>query len=133
MDGSNYIVPESVFQKMSTEMLGGEEHPHLGCATSLSFGYYNLCDGAVCYRDVNCVSNCCRSYYNVCSSYWCDNGTDLAWLWWTIFGIFLCLCIMSMTAAAKRRRRQAMMMAAVAESAHHNANTSGGSTTVYYN
>lgn len=136
---NKYIVSDSVFQKLSAELFGDDQHPLLGCASSFAYGYYNLCDGAMCNRDANCDSNCCKrvySSYYVCSSYWCDNGSDLAWLWWTLFGVFLFFCLISSMAAAKRRRQQAALAAAVVESANHNArmNSTGATTvTAYYN
>ena len=45
---NKYIVSTSVFQKIEAELYGNDrsEHPILGCASSFSYGYYNLCDGA---------------------------------------------------------------------------------------
>ena len=89
----------------------------LGCSIGYSYYAYNICDGWYCTRDWQCASgNCCRSY---CED-WC--GDDLAWLWWTLFCIFLFLCILSCILKAKRRQRMARM-AAMSRNANNNSDT----------
>ena len=79
-----------------------------------TYGYSDLCGGMRCNgHDYWCASNCCTGNY--CSTYGYYNGCDYdsynyGWLWWTLSGLFFCLCIMSMVGAAKRRRMQQYRM-----------------------
>ena len=90
--------------ELTSAATGSEfEHPELGC--SLNTGY-DRCYGSQCYADYECNTGCCwgYGYYNNYCNYNCDYNS-LAWLWWTLSCLFLCMCIMSMIGAAKRRQR----------------------------
>ena len=121
---NTYIVDDEVFKRLSGEL--GEANAY--CYYDYSYYAQNVCNSGICFRDSNCVSDCCDG--SRCSAYWCGANGSLAWLWWLIAFMFLFICIASIIAQAKRRRRQMELMNNLA---HHHDQTHGQVDVVYYN
>ena len=136
---SLYQFKNMILEENADAAVGDEAENDLGCSLIYyrSSSAYNLCAGSPCYYSSHCSTDCCSSYAGYCQySSWCDDGVNLAWLWWMLASICLVLCIVSMIVGAKRRRRQ-MELAQQLHQSHqaqqrHQQQDGTTTTTVYY-